>query len=394
MFASMIVFLLVGICFSQTVDKSLPNIPFIVEKEIVEHRDSKFELKKLYVFLEEKYFTRNNLQKLFTLLSNNRKNAVMITVFTDRQMLVLEIKGDETRMRDYPNTPDGNKAIEDFHEKNYPPELGYLRAKYTNNDNSEYFLYSPKSDSYQTNMVMLRDKRAFKPNNDFLFKAIKDGYFDAVKWSLAQSKQINIKDTEGRTPLMYAAWLQHYEIVKLLVEAGATINIIKDNDGTTAFHYACMGGDYETVKLMLSNKADIELVDNDGRTSLMYASHSCYETVVSQLLAYGSKVNKQDSSGNTALTYSCDNSAILLRLLSSIANPNLVAKDGTTAIFYAIENMQIKKIAILLESGASVNVKDKKGQTPLSLAEKLNDSSEKAAILELLKKFGSKKPLK
>lgn len=46
--------------------------------------------------------------------------------------------------------------------------------------------------------------------------------------------EINIKDNEGKTALMYAAKdKDNLEKVKLLIEFGADINT-KDNDGNTA----------------------------------------------------------------------------------------------------------------------------------------------------------------
>ena len=55
---------------------------------------------------------------------------------------------------------------------------------------------------------------------------------------------VDSKDTEyGRTPLSYAAEKGHEAIVKLLLEAGADINLKKRYCGTPLWHAAVNGHD-------------------------------------------------------------------------------------------------------------------------------------------------------
>ncbi|HUV65128.1 MAG TPA: ankyrin repeat domain-containing protein [Sedimentisphaerales bacterium] len=54
-----------------------------------------------------------------------------------------------------------------------------------------------------------------------LIQAAKDGDVQAVKALLAGGANVNIKDDNGRVPLMWAAYNGHTSIVQLLEEAGA-----------------------------------------------------------------------------------------------------------------------------------------------------------------------------
>lgn len=69
----------------------------------------------------------------------------------------------------------------------------------------------------------------------------------------------NLKDREGRTPLMYASFNGHAEVIKGLVKKGADINL-QDIYGRSALMMASSGPYPITVKLLLDHGADPNLV--------------------------------------------------------------------------------------------------------------------------------------
>ncbi|MGB7201548.1 MAG: ankyrin repeat domain-containing protein [Pyrinomonadaceae bacterium] len=364
------------------------DIPFTIE---LKESSGMISSPKYYIFLEKEYFNRENLRKIFKSLSPSQNSVVTAKLFTDRQMLLLEAKADKVRIPDYPNTPKGRKAWEDLYSKLYAhPRTGYSRASYSNNGSTEYFLYSPQVDNLWEIIVMIKSTRKFEITDSFLIEAVKDGYLEGVEWYLSQSKRVNIKDGHGITALMYAVWFRHLDIARCLIESGAIINEISDQDATTAIIYAGMSGDAKIVELLIANKANIESNDKNGRTVLMAASNSCAPDAVKLLLTSGSKINRQDFSGKSAISYACENKEVLSILDGSGANPNLIGKDGKTSIFFAIENLQLKKVEFLLEKGAVVNIKDNDLRTPMSVAANLEDSPKKEKIIQLLKQYGAK----
>jgi hypothetical protein len=66
--------------------------------------------------------------------------------------------------------------------------------------------------------------------------AIAKGDFDTVKKMIQFGENVN-KTSNGKTPLMYAARFNRVEIINLLLENGATVDV-KDRDGRTAMDYA------------------------------------------------------------------------------------------------------------------------------------------------------------
>ena len=97
----------------------------------------------------------------------------------------------------------------------------------------------------------------------------------------------------GETMLMLAARKMHTELVKLLIDNGADLNIKGgSNYGYTALMYAVKEGNTEIAKLLLDNGADLNIKDSFGYTALMFAVREGNTEIVKLLLD-----NKADISG-------------------------------------------------------------------------------------------------
>ncbi|GEM_PF-2355686 len=88
------------------------------------------------------------------------------------------------------------------------------------------------------------------PEEDALFRAARGGHADTVKEVLKPGKvNINVKDEQGRTPLIEAARNGHNDVVRTLLNAGADAKL-RDLQGKTALGYASEGGHKESVTLL------------------------------------------------------------------------------------------------------------------------------------------------
>ena len=65
---------------------------------------------------------------------------------------------------------------------------------------------------------------------------------------------VNKKNDDDSAPIHLAAEKGHKDIVKLLLDHGANIDV-KDNDGETPIYRAAVKGHTETVKLLLDHGA-------------------------------------------------------------------------------------------------------------------------------------------
>ncbi|CAI8029606.1 Protein VAPYRIN [Geodia barretti] len=72
----------------------------------------------------------------------------------------------------------------------------------------------------------------------------------------------------GWTPLMRASFDGHVEIVRLLIEAKAQLNIQEKEDGATALHLAAQEGKADVVRLLTEAGAQLDIQRTDGTTPL------------------------------------------------------------------------------------------------------------------------------
>ncbi|KAK7282546.1 hypothetical protein RIF29_11426 [Crotalaria pallida] len=74
---------------------------------------------------------------------------------------------------------------------------------------------------------------------------------------------VNLKDSEGRTPLHWAVDRGHLDVTELLVGKNADVNA-KDNDGQTPLHYAVTCEREAIAEYLVKHNADTHSKDNDG----------------------------------------------------------------------------------------------------------------------------------
>lgn len=188
-----------------------------------------------------------------------------------------------------------------------------------------------------TTDVNSRDERGKTP----LHLAADNNDAAKVKQLLSLGADVNAKDKYSKTPLLEAANdnidESHFEVLKLLLTNGADPNS-RDEGGRTPFYFLVSKGNLRTVQLFLDYNADVKVLDNQGRNLLFPAvSWNKNLEVVQLLVDLDLDVNNHSMSGITPL--------------------------HDVLIYNGSEN-KLKIAEILLKNGASVNARDKWGQTP------------------------------
>jgi len=81
------------------------------------------------------------------------------------------------------------------------------------------------------------------------------------------------------------------------------INAADETYGRTALHEAVSSSRVENIRLLINAGADINVNDKEGRTPLMEAVYFCFEEVVRTLIDAGADVNIRSNVGLTALDF-------------------------------------------------------------------------------------------
>ncbi|XP_067653717.1 ankyrin repeat, PH and SEC7 domain containing protein secG-like [Haliotis asinina] len=195
-----------------------------------------------------------------------------------------------------------------------------------------------------------------KFGNNVLHHACIGGDLETVKLILSQNVMyINSRGNESRTPLMEAAWSEHRDVVKLLVDRGANLSLV-DEYSYNVLHFACMGGDLETVQLILSqNVTDINIRGNGSRTPLMEAAWRGHRDVVEFLVGRGANMSLVDKMGDNVLHFAStggDLKTVELILSLNKVDINATNSNGQTAIDLARDKGHQRVVDFLVSHDA------------------------------------------
>nr|XP_014129533.1 ankyrin repeat and SAM domain-containing protein 3 [Zonotrichia albicollis] len=128
------------------------------------------------------------------------------------------------------------------------------------------------------------------------------GHDNIVHLLLEAGVNVNIPTPEGQTPLMLASSCGNESVAYFLLQQGAELEM-KDIHGWTALFHCTSAGHQQMVKFLLENGANANCKEPVyGYTPLMEAAASGHEIIVQYLLNHGVKADVRDNTGATART--------------------------------------------------------------------------------------------
>lgn len=139
---------------------------------------------------------------------------------------------------------------------------------------------------------------------------------------------VDVRNSEGVTPLHVSSIYGRLGLVKLLVQAGSNINAQTNTTNMTPLHLACQNQRTDVVDLLLKTmKCDLSI---------------------------------QDKLGNTVLHYTCEtnNSKLLVLLLNHLPDINIMNNNGKTPLDIAKDLMSFSIIKLLNAHISKLNVRN------------------------------------
>jgi len=185
-----------------------------------------------------------------------------------------------------------------------------------------------------------------------LCKRSRDSTIDTFEYLISQGFNVNInkKNNEGNTPLIelsyniYNTYLGEY--ISILMKYNADVNLV-NNKGESAFFIACKMAQYGTAYTLIQYGADPYIKDNEGHSALRkfakyLVTHENYyyrekTKLLDLLLELGFDINEIDENGKTALMELCyfDEGMAILFFIRKGANIHIKDKNGNTALSIA-----------------------------------------------------------
>jgi len=106
-------------------------------------------------------------------------------------------------------------------------------------------------------------------------------------------------EDDGKTALITATQNRRGDVIKMLADHGASLDI-QDNNGQTALIYAADSQFTEGVQILLTSGASVDIQDNKGQTALIRAADRGFTKVVEILVSNNASRDIQDGNGDTA----------------------------------------------------------------------------------------------
>lgn len=139
--------------------------------------------------------------------------------------------------------------------------------------------------------------------NSLLILAAREGQVPTVKALLSYKPNVSHRNLAGDSALMLATLRGDLEMVNLLLEAGAEF----DHDGWTPLIYAAFEGHLELVERFLALGANVNVLAPNGSNALMFAARNGHMPVVMRLLETDINLEQQNDRGFTAETWALSN---------------------------------------------------------------------------------------
>ena len=193
----------------------------------------------------------------------------------------------------------------------------------------------------------------YSGSENFIHFACRNGMLKVVKWLIDCKADLNVFDDEKFTPLHRMAIVGNIEMVNVLLENGADIDVPDGRWGCSPLLFAAQEGKMEIVKILLTAGANINFKNNSKLDAIYFASERGHYDIVKILMKFGILINPKcihNASAN-------DQIALIELLLDYGIDVNSKTQTGNSCLHVAVFNDRLAAAKFLISRGADVNVR-------------------------------------
>lgn len=228
--------------------------------------------------------------------------------------------------------------------------------------------------------------------NECLHDAAQRNDVEGVREAIEAGADVDLRDGDGWTTLMWAALHNSLDMVQLVVRYGAKPSLLDDNGhlieqlqtqhlavgeaveniltANERLLSAAKENNWQQVAEELTSGAFINVRDDCQRTSLMWAAKHCSAEGVHMLLSKNAHVNDNDSFGWSAVHYAViEKSAETVSMFHYLgADMKVKTYEGDSLLHMAVRADDAVMIQLLLAAGLDTEDVDVNLLTPLMMA--------------------------
>ena len=154
----------------------------------------------------------------------------------------------------------------------------------------EYSGYKENIKTYYKDNIL--DKMVYNKNK--IIEAVINNNLCFIKKCIDNKINIDISNDRDDSILILAIMNEYIDMIKLIINYISDINDNYNYDFMSPLHLACEIGNIEIVQLLLENGADIDVLDNYFMTPLHYASNRNHFKTIKLLIKHKAKINVFD----------------------------------------------------------------------------------------------------
>jgi ankyrin repeat protein len=201
-----------------------------------------------------------------------------------------------------------------------------------------------------------------RPHAGALHSAISAARSDIVEALIAASADVCASDKHGWTPCHYAVALGNTELFDRLVAAGASVNV----GGESLVHIATISSIREaSMQRLVAAGADLNAINGSGQTPCHVAAAFDKPAILRVLIDAGAVFDVLDNNGSTALTKAVERGSreCVALLLAAGANATRVDQRGQTLLHVLLSGLRFDPMLVraLAAHGVDVNARDSSG---------------------------------